>query len=207
MAPEQAENATDADFRSDLYSLGATLFHLLTGELPLKATRKMDCLTQLLLAPARPLREIIPEAPARLAEVVDRLRNRDPADRPASADEVIARLLPFAGSETLGGPAWHAQRKAALVKEVLKGKMTAEEACERNGVVPEEFERWRQCFLEGAERALEELEDSVADAGGLSDLRVRLEAQAGEIEELKQRLNQLDRSGPRVSIPLRLPAS
>jgi serine/threonine protein kinase len=92
MAPEQAEDARSADVRSDLYSLGATLFHLLTGQLPVAGKSYMHRLQCLLTAPPRPLLEARPDAPPALAALVDRLRERNPAARPQSADEVI-RLI------------------------------------------------------------------------------------------------------------------
>jgi serine/threonine protein kinase len=96
MAPEQAEDAHAADARSDLYSLGATLFHLLTGQLPMAGNSYMHRLQHLLTKPPRPLRDAWPDAPADLAALVDRLRQRNPALRPASADEVIRLLEPQA---------------------------------------------------------------------------------------------------------------
>jgi serine/threonine-protein kinase len=96
MAPEQAEDATRADARSDLYSLGTTLFYLLTGELPVEGSNYLHCLQQLLTRPPRPLADVRPDLPAGLATVVDRLRARDPGERPAHAEEVILLLEPFA---------------------------------------------------------------------------------------------------------------
>ena len=55
MAPEQAEDAHSAGPSSDIYSLGATLFHLLTGQLPVKGNSYMHRLQHLLTAPPRPL--------------------------------------------------------------------------------------------------------------------------------------------------------
>src|SRR5207244_3871541 len=96
MSPEQAEDARSAGVRSDLYSLGATLFHLLTAELPVSGSSYLHKLKNLLTKPPRPLRESRPEVPEVLAEIVDRLRARDPEKRPASAEEVIDLLQPFA---------------------------------------------------------------------------------------------------------------
>src|SRR5438874_9696574 len=90
MAPEQAEGGAQTDFRSDLYSLGTTLYHLLTAELPVRGSSYLDRLKQLLTAPARPLKEVRPDVPNGLAAIVDRLRERDPSVRPSSAEEVIA---------------------------------------------------------------------------------------------------------------------
>src|SRR5262249_61628203 len=78
MAPEQAEDATQADARSDLYSLGTTLFHLLTGIAPVRGSSYLQCLQKLLTASPRPLADARPDVPTELALVVDRLRERDP---------------------------------------------------------------------------------------------------------------------------------
>jgi serine/threonine-protein kinase len=190
MAPEQGEDATRADTRSDLYSLGATIFHLLTGELPFSGSSYVHRLQQLLTTPPRPLAQALPDVPPGLAAVVDRLRSRDPADRPASADEAIALLEPFARPAGEDDPGqWDGRRKAALVLEVLQGRLTAAEACTHYGLAASEFDRWRQRFLTGAEQAL--------DPGGVGseacpevirDLHAQIGAQAMEIQALKKRL-------------------
>ncbi len=153
MAPEQAEDASQADARSDLYSLGATLFHLLTAELPVTGKSYLHCLQRLLTAAPRPLAEARPDAPAGLCAVVDRLRARAPADRPASAEEALALLAPFA--RDVPPEEWDGRRKAALVLEVLAGKTRAADACARHALTADEFERWQRLFLDGAARALE----------------------------------------------------
>jgi serine/threonine protein kinase len=161
MAPEQAVNAVRVDARSDLYSLGNTLFHLLTGELPVKGGSYFNKLKQLLTIPPRSLAEARADVPPALAAVVERLRAREPAKRPARAEEAIALLAPFAGAAPDDRPGqWEGRHKAALVLEVLQGRTTAEEACQRYNLRPEEFKQWRQCFLEGATRALESTSSS-----------------------------------------------
>jgi serine/threonine protein kinase len=185
MAPEQAENAAEVDARADLYSLGATLYHLLTAELPVKGGTYFNRIKHLLTNPARPLAEARPDVSPGLAAVVDRLRARIPADRPASAEEAIALLEPFAHIHGADDPKrWDANRKAALVLEVLQGRASASEACTRHGLAVEEFERWRQRFLDGATQALD---PSAAPVEDVRELYAKIGAQAMEIETLKSR--------------------
>ena len=68
--------------------------------------------------------------PEVLAEIVEQLRARDPEERPASAEEVIDLLQPFAVAPVARKPCeWDGKRKAAVVLEVLRGKSTAAAVC------------------------------------------------------------------------------
>jgi serine/threonine protein kinase len=190
MPPEQAEDSSRADQRSDLYSLGATLFHLLSGEMPVTGSSCMDRLQRLLLAPPRPLMEARPDAPGELAVIVDRLRARDPAHRPASVEDVITLLQPFGSAEAKNDPPlWDAVKKANLVLDVLQGRVTAEEACRQHSLAEEEFARWHQSFLEAGRKAFEPTAaPSKEHVTQLRDLHARLGAQAMEMETLKKQI-------------------
>ncbi|MCX5211084.1 protein kinase [Kitasatospora sp. NBC_00240] len=94
MAPEQALAAT-ADARSDLYALGCLLHEMLCGEEPFRAPTALGVLRRHVDEPPVPLRELRPEVPAPLEALVLDLLAKQPADRPADAQQVYARLLPM----------------------------------------------------------------------------------------------------------------
>jgi serine/threonine protein kinase len=99
MAPEQWEDAAGVDVRADLYSLGCTLYFLLTGQppFPSKQYPSYQRLWQAHAhAPVPPLRQRRPETPEALEALVGRLLAKAPVDRFATPNEVCQALRPFA---------------------------------------------------------------------------------------------------------------
>lgn len=91
MSPEQIENADAVDGRSDLYSLGATLYFLLTGG-PMFSGDKMHVAVAQLRQKPEPLYVVRGDVDLRLDAVFQKLIAKSPAERYASADEVLASL-------------------------------------------------------------------------------------------------------------------
>lgn len=95
MAPEQAENASTADGRADVYALGCTLYHLLTGQVPFPEESILLKLVAHRTRPRPSARCIRPEVPAALDDVLRRAMARRPQDRFQTAGELADALQPF----------------------------------------------------------------------------------------------------------------
>jgi serine/threonine-protein kinase len=113
MAYEQALNANLVDGRSDLFALGATLYHLLTGQVPFPGATHEEVVREKEQNTFRPLRELNPEIPAVLADTIAATLARDPRARFQSAAELAAaleatnlatRIPPFPQSDGATGP-------------------------------------------------------------------------------------------------------
>ncbi|HKB37932.1 MAG TPA: serine/threonine-protein kinase, partial [Gemmataceae bacterium] len=91
MAPEQARGEA-VDHRADLFSLGSVLYAMCSGRPPFRASTALAVLRRVCEDLPRPVREINPEVPAWLADVIATLHAKDPAERFQSAGEV-AELL------------------------------------------------------------------------------------------------------------------
>jgi serine/threonine-protein kinase len=91
IAPEQARGEA-IDHRADLYSLGATAYHLLTGHTPFEGETTRDILRGHLTVEPEPLRTHVPQIPAGLDELVLRCLAKDPDARPQSADVLLAEV-------------------------------------------------------------------------------------------------------------------
>ena len=91
MSPEQAEGKP-VDHRSDLFSLGAVLYAMCTGRPPFRGESAVTVLRKVCDSTPRPIREVNPDVPPWLSEIVDRLLAKNPADRFDTAAEVAAVL-------------------------------------------------------------------------------------------------------------------
>ena len=89
--PEMAEGKK-ADARSDLYSLGATFYHLLAGQPPFDAPSLAELLLMHTQAELTPLNEVAPGTPPALCEIIHRLLNKDPNERYQSAEDLFGAL-------------------------------------------------------------------------------------------------------------------
>ncbi len=92
MAPEQALNTKRADARSDIYSLGCTLFYLLIGQPPYSGETVMEKLMAHRDAPVPSLRVLRDEVPAELDQVFQRMVAKQPEARYQTMTEVEAAL-------------------------------------------------------------------------------------------------------------------
>jgi eukaryotic-like serine/threonine-protein kinase len=109
MAPEQFRNAKNADVRCDIYSLGATLYMMLTGTVPFAKTSPLDCWMKKIKNDYPPPRKLVPEISDRVNWATLRAMSAEPAQRPASCREFL---------EDLTGQAWQGwTSKPASVSE------------------------------------------------------------------------------------------
>jgi hypothetical protein len=98
MAPEQILDASSADIRADIYSLGCTLYFLLSGRPPYQASSLYDLYQAHISRDAEPLDAVRPVVPAALAALVAKMMAKDPAQRFQTPEEVVRALEPFAGN-------------------------------------------------------------------------------------------------------------
>jgi serine/threonine-protein kinase len=92
MPYEQALNARFVDGRSDVFALGATLYHLLTGAVPFPGDDHLAVVRQKEKGQYRPASAVNPRVPAKLDAVLARMLARNPRDRFQTASELIVAL-------------------------------------------------------------------------------------------------------------------
>ncbi len=129
----------DYDHRADLYSLGMTLFELATGVLPSQTGDEMDAVRFHLEGEVPDPLQVRPDMPPELARILQRLLQRDPADRYASAGRLLADLGQAAGRPL--------DTTAAAALSFSEGKVLASRLIGRDEVLG----RLRSTLAEAAE--------------------------------------------------------
>lgn len=133
IAPEKVLRKTP-DFRSDIYSLGGTLFHALTGRPPFEGETAVDVVKARIHGAAPDVRTFRPEVRPGLAALVASMLEREPEKRPASYSVLIDELNKLAGSEPpkpevpLGGESSPKSTKILMFKGKKKASLAAPEA-------------------------------------------------------------------------------
>ncbi len=102
MSPEQLRSARGVDARSDIWALGVILYELLTGKVPFVATSVTELCAMVLQDTPRPLREIRPEVPLALGDVIAKCLEKDPNQRFPSIASLAHALEAYALSSQSG---------------------------------------------------------------------------------------------------------
>lgn len=115
VAPEKLDDKPE-DFRSDIYSLGGTLFHALAGRPPFEAENASLVALKHLKSQPVSLQAFAPHVSSRTAYVINRTLNKDPHQRYQSYDELIEHLE-YARNELVAAAGKHEEKRVVLEGE------------------------------------------------------------------------------------------
>ena len=97
MAPEQARDAARVDARADIYSLGCTLYFLVTGRPPFEGRSALEILNKQQAEPITPPDQVVKGVPGSLSAIILKMLAKKPEERYANLSEVIDALEGFLG--------------------------------------------------------------------------------------------------------------
>ena len=149
VSPEQVADSRDVDVRSDLYSLGCTLFKLLSGQAPFATSKHATAFAKLqahVSEPAPRLSAACESIPKDLDVLVGELLDKDPANRPANPIGVAKRLAAFCEGADLKSLVEEAvrrpEKKAVPTSEGKESILRASMGSRKSGVEVSPF--WRK---------------------------------------------------------------
>lgn len=102
MSPEQCRDAATVDQRADIYSLGCTLYVLVTGRPPFQGTTDVELMTKHVYDELVPPEQIVSRVPKEVSAVIQRMMAKHPDDRFQSMGDVIRTLEAWLGVHHAG---------------------------------------------------------------------------------------------------------
>jgi serine/threonine protein kinase len=104
LAPEQALDPAKVDFRADVYALGATLYHALTGRLPFEGRSPMEVIQKHLQEVPVPPQQFIPELAEEISHLILRMLAKEPSERFTTYDDLRVALARAVGDRRAPRP-------------------------------------------------------------------------------------------------------
>jgi serine/threonine protein kinase len=127
MAPEQIRGENDKfDVRTDLYALGGTFFHMVSGRAPYVGEDAASIMSQHLNAPIPNVRELAPELSPGVASVITRLLQKDPAKRFQTATDLAYALEAAGRGERVPGDKTTGKRTPITSMAPVSNRQTAQ---------------------------------------------------------------------------------
>ena len=118
-SPEQLQNPMENDSRSDIYSLGATLYHALCGRRPFDGLSPEAVTADILNNPPPPLAEQVRNIKPEFVTIVEWMMDKDPSKRPQSYEDLIPILKAAVECERVRSPKTMDALRSLLVKQHL----------------------------------------------------------------------------------------
>jgi eukaryotic-like serine/threonine-protein kinase len=160
MAPEQISDET-ISAAADVYGVGACLFCCLLGRAPFTGTHHLAVLAKVVVEPPPPLRDIRPDVPAAISDLVARLLAKEPSERPANGAALEAELAALADRT---GPGLASERRMPAAISAREQRVACVVLC-ASGPTPDEA-----TIAEGASgRTEDEMRSAIISRGGSLD--------------------------------------
>ena len=120
LAPEQARSAADATGRSDLFSLGASLYHMVTGRPPFSGDNLGEIFHKVLLCQFDPPETVVPNLSLEVLYLIHKLMRANPRERYQSATALLHDLEAVRAGKSIVPPGFRGDYKAFLAKRRAK---------------------------------------------------------------------------------------